>query len=184
MLTTLCNLGGIWDQSLNLSILYCDKLNSKPSQRSEDWSGAIWTESKPKCCHTGKHFQEGAWLKAAEQSLPTDVQAVVMLPEEPDPQIPAGPTAQMSSALKCQLTVPPYRSWTQWSMWIPFPLRIFCVSVIHPPKHHQSLTYFCLQQNLFYSYFSYSLPWFSACFPCHASACTFKAYTAFIDVFL
>lgn len=70
MLTTLHNLGGIWGQSWNLSILYCGKLKSKSRQRSEDWSGTIWTQSKSKCCHTGKHSHGGAWLNPAEHSLP------------------------------------------------------------------------------------------------------------------
>lgn len=39
------------------------------------------------------------------------------------------------------------------------------------------------KQNLSYS-FSSSLPWFSACYPCYVSACAFRPYTLFMDIFL
>lgn len=144
--------------------LFCTVANSNPNPDRGQRIGLVPSElraNQSAAILESIPVGEPDWTQQSRAS-PTDVQAVLMLPGEPGHQTSAGPTAQLSSALQCHLIVPPYRSWTQWSMWIPFPLRISCVSVIHPPKHHQSLTYFCPQQNIFYSYFSCSLPWFSA----------------------
>lgn len=163
MLTTLHN-PGVWDESLNLSILYCGKLKSKPRQRPEDWSGTIWTESKSKCCHTGKPSRGGAWLNPAEQSFPhwcagsADASRGVWPPN----------LCWSHGPIKLSIAMPPNCSSIQELNSMihvdPFPTQnILCFCDISPKTPSVSdLLLFCLQQNIFYSYFSCSLPWFSA----------------------
>lgn len=151
------SLGGIWDQCLNFSFLYIvTNSNLNPEEGLRISLGSFKLKSK------SKHPMRVLSWTSAEQNLPH----------------------QSANSDDTSRGAWPFNFWWFQSLGrLSIDMSSSCASM-HPPEHHHSLTYFCLQQNLFYSYFSCSLSWFSACFPCYASTCTFRAYTLFLDVFL